>query len=208
MFPHVNTMTAQLYPQEPLNPGGSCSNFYPNPGVLSPATMAGTDQWLHPVPMYATGTMGHPVMGQQAPVMAPLPIPFPPQNVAMGPAFTSSSNSPLLLTDISGSSCSGGTRSAVISPSETSSMSSDLPAFSRSFKCLVCNRHFGSPAQLHCHLQAARHYKNDGQQFYSGKLICKGTGTRITGNHKLWITGPLRYNSAVCPRLILLLSLV
>lgn len=98
------------------------------------------------------------------------PIPHLMLTAVPAPVYANSPNGQLLMNDITARSPPGsfstGPRSAVVSPSETSSLSSE------SFhlhKCQVCQRKFTNISQLQAHLQTARHYKPtnlQSQKFY------------------------------------------
>lgn len=156
--------------------------------MLSPAAVAGTEQWLHaaPAPFILQQPMAHhplALYGGPQPAMLPphmqhlafAPMPYP-AALLDGYSNSSSSSSPINLTTVhtDGTASSGysGSRSAVISPSETSSMSSDPSSESRSaaaaagYKCHTCGRRFATGALLHSHLQTAKHYKHHAHHFH------------------------------------------
>lgn len=101
---------------------------------------------------------------------------------------SSSSSSPINLTTVhnDGTASSGysGSRSAVISPSETSSMSSDPSSESRSataaagYKCHTCGRRFATGALLHNHLQTAKHYKHHAHHFHYSTTSAAASGAQ------------------------------
>lgn len=85
-----------------------------------------------------------------------------PSAFALGFQYSSgsSSSSPMVMTDTS---CGSGASdscpsSAIISPSETSSITSEVMP-RKMHKCQVCQRQCSTAAQLHSHLQNAKHYR-------------------------------------------------
>lgn len=129
------------------------------------------DPWLGQIAISPNAAISPMLPYHQMQSVPPMMPPMPKKFVS---AYSggSSTSSPMGLTDVSVnsiSSYSGGAHSAVISPSETSSISSETAPV-KLYTCRDCDRQFSNRVQLYVHLQNMQHCKASLQTHHKRKL--------------------------------------